>query len=170
MRLHAIGLMLFALLSPCLIGCGGDSGGVKLASATGVVTHNGAPLAGASVVATPENGPLAMGSTDKEGKFTLWTGDRNGVALGKIRVAVTVPKTGSDTEIIAPPTAGGTDPNASTQSAMQSMMKVDQASRKKGKKGAEPDKSPLAKYASEATSGLSYEIKPGTNNLPIELK
>jgi hypothetical protein len=72
-----------------LSGCGsGDQ--LKLVQATGVVTLQGMPLDGATVIFVPEKGPLAMGLSDKDGKFTLSTGQSAGVAVGKCGVSVSL--------------------------------------------------------------------------------
>lgn len=150
-----------------LVGCGEDIGGVRFASATGVVTYKGAPLAGAQVMAIPEKGPLAMGNTDTSGKFTLSTGARSGVAIGKIRVSVSVAE--SDSNSIETPSAAGNDPS-NVSGAVQSMAKIVEAQKNKNKKPQSQSSSGLAKYADAAKSDLSYEIKPGSNDLKIELK
>jgi hypothetical protein len=86
------------LLSACLLaGCGG--GGPAVAPVAGVVTFNGQPLAGATVVfrtaeAVEGFGPLvATGITGVDGRFTLLTrvdAKRSlpGAALGGHRVTV----------------------------------------------------------------------------------
>jgi hypothetical protein len=160
-----------ALLVVCLAGCGSDDGGVTLAGATGVITHRGSPVPRASVVAFPDKGPLAMGNSDDQGKFTLWTGERKGVAVGRVRLAVKVSNKDGDSEGTPTESApvSSNDPSTSTQSAMQSMMKFNDAQKKKGK-NKDATKSPFAKYADETTSGLFYEIRTGTNELSVDLK
>lgn len=152
-----------------LAGCGEDTGGVEFATATGVVSLNGAPLAGARVMAIPENGPLATGNTDDSGKFVFFSGTRSGVAIGKIRVSVSVVE--PDSNSIETPSAAGNDP-ANVGGAVQSMAKIVEAQKNKNKKPPPQSQSSsaLAKYADAAKSGLSYEIKPGSNDLKIELK
>ncbi|MCX7418844.1 MAG: hypothetical protein NT013_04815 [Planctomycetia bacterium] len=163
--------LLATLMIACLIGCGADDGGVTLANASGVVSYNGAPLAKASIMAFPEKGPIASGSSDDQGKFTLWTDERKGVAIGRIRLAIKVVSENEGS--IELPSSGSVtntnDPSASTQSAMQSMMKFNEIQKKKGRKP-EAGKSPLDKYGDAPTSGLIYEIRSGTNDLKVELK
>lgn len=162
------------LLFSCMLGCGEDTGGVRFAKVTGVVTYKGAPVSGAQVIATPASGPLAMASTGDDGKFSLRTNSREGVAVGKLRLAVVVAGETGPGESVAPTASvsSSADPGAALQGQMQSMMKFaeqqkkDQASKKK-----KVDKSPLAMYADVATSNLSYDIKDGTNEpLKVELK
>jgi hypothetical protein len=74
-----------------LAGCGGGSEGSKvtLSEAEGVVLFKGGPFAGATVTFVPDKGPVAIGTTDLEGKFKLSTGATRGVAVGNCKVAVT---------------------------------------------------------------------------------
>lgn len=62
-----------------------------LTQATGTVTLDGKPLAGASVNLVPERGGRpSVGSTDSKGRFTLSTyGSRDGAARGPHRIVVT---------------------------------------------------------------------------------
>lgn len=149
-----------------LVGCGEDTGGVRFATATGVVTYKGAPLSGARVMAIPEKGPLAVANTDDQGKFTLTTGTRSGVAIGNIRVSVSTSESESDSVEIP---AVGSDPS-NVGAASQSMAKMVEAQKSKNKKPQSKSASALSKYADPATSGLVYEIKSGSNDLKIELK
>jgi hypothetical protein len=57
---------------------------------TGVVTLDGKPVEGASVVLQP-NGPggqLAMAATDAAGKFTITTDEKPGAFLGQYNVSI----------------------------------------------------------------------------------
>lgn len=69
------------------VGCGDD--GPPMAEAGGIVTYNGAPLEGATVVFQPASGPLAVGTTDAEGNFELITGGEPQAAVGPGKVAIT---------------------------------------------------------------------------------
>ncbi len=62
----------------------------KTVPVTGVVTLDGKPVQGASVMFSPEGeGRPAMGETDQEGKFSLKTFDPgDGAILGKHQVTV----------------------------------------------------------------------------------
>jgi hypothetical protein len=135
-------------------------GNIEFGEASGVVTYQGAPLSGARVMAMPEKGPLATGTTDADGKFTLSSGANKGVAVGKVRVAVSIPEASSD----ASPPPVMTDPTAAT-----AMMRA-QADKAKEKPAEKPASLLPEKYADVNTSGLSFEIKSGKNDLPIDLK
>lgn len=152
-----------------LAGCGEDSGGIQFAATTGVVTYEGAPLSRARVMAIPEKGPLALGNTDDSGRFTLFSGARSGVAIGKIRVSVSVSVDESESNSIETPSTGRDDP-ANVGRARQSMAKTVEAQKNKNKKPQSSSASALAKFGDPATSDLSYEIKPGRNDLKIVLK
>ena len=69
-----------------VIGCGG---GPSLVEVTGKVSYHGKPVPKANVVFQPEEGPPAMGVSDEEGKFSLATRGRPGVAAGLATVAIT---------------------------------------------------------------------------------
>lgn len=62
----------------------------KTAPVSGVVTLDGKPVAGASVMLTPDDGGRpALGETDAEGKFTLTTFEPgDGALVGKHHVTV----------------------------------------------------------------------------------
>jgi hypothetical protein len=80
---------IFALFVLVTAGC--DRGGLNLAPVEGVVTYNGAPLADAGVLFSPnlpEMGPPASGTTDAEGRFSLITVNSPGAAVGGHRVAI----------------------------------------------------------------------------------
>lgn len=70
------------------IGCGGKDG-VKLYSAGGKVTYQGQPVKNATVVFQPQKGPVATGTTDESGKFSLSTGASPGAVEGTYQIAVT---------------------------------------------------------------------------------
>lgn len=71
-----------------LVGCG-RSDRPALYPATGTVTYEGKPLAGASVTFFPESGMVAVGSTDDAGNFSLKTQGVAGASAGSFRVVVT---------------------------------------------------------------------------------
>lgn len=148
-----------------LAGCGGgDTGGYTFAPAGGVVTYLGSPLAGARVIAAPEKGPGALGVTDAEGKFTLETGANRGAVVGKIRVAVILAEADSDSATI-----DINDPQASQKKMMQFASAGFDEKTKKAKKVETKSKIP-EKYTKIETSLLNYEIKPGKNDLNVDLK
>jgi hypothetical protein len=70
-------------------GCGGGpSDAPKTVPASGVVKHNGNPVAGVLVTFFPEKGPLAVGTTDAAGAFSLSTSGVPGATAGNHRVSV----------------------------------------------------------------------------------
>ena len=158
-------LVIVGLLGLTALGCGGETGGVTLAHATGIIVYNDAPIADARIMAIPEKGPVAVGISDAEGKFTFSTGSRSGVAVGQIKVGVTLAEAESS-ETESETVSTSSDPQAA--SSMTNIMKkrFDAEKNKKSKK----DSSPLAKYADPAKSGLFYQIKAGSNELKIVLK
>jgi hypothetical protein len=79
-------------------GCG--PGGVERVPVHGQVLYRGQPLAGGTIVFTPDadrggRGPLAVGEIDAEGHYHLRTGDNPGAVPGwhRITVAATAPDT-----------------------------------------------------------------------------
>ena len=83
-------LLLFAFL--CLplvsatVGCGDGS---RLATVTGTVTLNGAPLENAQVLFRPEQGRPSLGTTDSLGKYEIYyTMDRPGALVGSHTVSI----------------------------------------------------------------------------------
>ena len=87
------------LLSLLLLGCG-DTAGTPLVPVSGRVMMDNKPLAHATVQFTPESkpggeiGPLAFGTTDAEGRYTLKTvikgKDFEGAVPGKHHVQISV--------------------------------------------------------------------------------
>ena len=85
--LRAVGLGLLALLA----GCGRAD--VKLAPVQGRVFYRGRPLAGGTIVFTPDadrggSGPLACGEIGPDGHYTLHTGDEPGAVPGWHKVTI----------------------------------------------------------------------------------
>ena len=86
-RLRIYVTFAFAALGACA-GCGG---GPKTYKVDGIVTLDGKPLAGATVAFMPqaEDGHLARGLTDQDGKFQLSTfGTNDGAVRGEYKVTV----------------------------------------------------------------------------------
>jgi hypothetical protein len=81
----AIRSALFLTAATLLAGCGGTT----LKPATGTITYNGAPVADASVAFTSEKNPIATGTTDASGTFSLSTNGKPGAPLGAHKVTVT---------------------------------------------------------------------------------
>jgi hypothetical protein len=72
-------------------GCGGDA--PRLAPVQGRVLFHGEPLAGGTIVFTPDpdrggSGPLASAEIGPDGHYRLHTGDRDGAVPGWHRVTV----------------------------------------------------------------------------------
>ena len=132
----------FALL---VAGCGGSSG---MAPVSGSVTYKGKPVAKANVSFTPVEGTgrAAAGFTDDSGRYTLGTlTASDGARAGKYRAAVIA--RGPD----RPPKAG------ETGSGMPGEMMPG-------------DPVIPTKYFQAETSGLTFEVKRGSNRFDIELK
>lgn len=88
LRTDFLALTLFAFLLP---GCGGDSDVPELMPVTGVITFDGAPLAGADILFTPTSGQgrPASAVTSESGEYTLSFSSRNaGAMLGAHSVTV----------------------------------------------------------------------------------
>ncbi len=71
-----------------LAGCGGSSDAPSLVAASGTVFYKDAPISGAVVTFEVEKAPLAVGTTNPEGKFTITTGGRPGAPLGTAKVGI----------------------------------------------------------------------------------
>ncbi|OJW18791.1 MAG: hypothetical protein BGO49_17355 [Planctomycetales bacterium 71-10] len=91
-------LTILALLGPA--GCGqadAPVGSASLRSVSGRVTSGGRPAAGVEVRLHPLNrandpsAPKPVGVTDKEGRYTLRTGDAEGTPDGPYQVSLTWP-------------------------------------------------------------------------------
>ena len=82
-------LRLASLMALVSLGCGGGVG-PKLVPAEGVLTLNGKPLVGATVVFHPENNKTqeGIGLTDDKGAFVVRTSTRAGAIPGKYKVTV----------------------------------------------------------------------------------
>lgn len=79
------------MLTLAVVGCGGK--GYEVATVSGVVTLDGAPLADASVVFAPQTeGPSSYGKTDNDGKYTLktLTSNESGAMVAKHTVSITL--------------------------------------------------------------------------------
>jgi hypothetical protein len=121
-----------------LIGCGGG-GGPDLAEVKGKVTYNGAPVEGARVTFHPTEGPLATGTTNASGEFTLATSGKPGAVIGQHKISVTK-------------TTGGGGEEMSPEDYAKDMAGGDTSF-------AEESKSQIpAKYADPEKSGLAEEV------------
>jgi hypothetical protein len=127
------------------VGCGGAS---KTAPVTGRVTYKGKPVPNANVSFSPvdSGGRPATGITDSGGRFTLGTVSTNdGALIGKYQVS-----------IIARGPDRTPKPGESLSGMPGEMMPGD----------------PIipTKYFAPDTSGLTHEVKRGSNRVDLELK
>jgi hypothetical protein len=107
-------LLLLVLSGPT--GCGGS--GVKLAGVSGVVTLDGRPVPGATIVFQPHTGkqsgggPESSGRCDSEGRFTLKTihGETGAVvAVHKVMIYPEYVKTGGNSSDVGGQSVVGPD-------------------------------------------------------------
>lgn len=78
------------LLICVVAGCGGGAPDAPtLVSAKGTVYYKDEPLMGAVVTFAVEGAPLATGTTNALGEFTITTGGRPGCPLGDAKVGIT---------------------------------------------------------------------------------
>ncbi len=160
-------------LASVISGCGG---GPSLYKAGGKVSYKDAPVEGADVLFSYDDGNFANGRTDKDGKFQLVFGGRPGAALGKGKITVTKRESISITPSPASTGAPKKVTNAEEYKAQQAqkmkeMEDFKKAQDKLDKAGGPKDLIP-AKYASANTSGFTFEIKTSEkdNDFPLDLK
>jgi hypothetical protein len=138
---YSLAILLLGLLAA---GCGAGS---KTSAVSGQVTYKGKPVPKANVSFTPAEGTglAAAGFTDSGGRYTLGTVSTNdGAAPGKYRVSVIA--RGPDRP--AKPGEGSGMPNETVPG----------------------DPTIPKKYFAPDTSGLTFEVKRGSNRFDIELK
>ncbi len=133
-------LAVLSLVVVVLTGCG--PGGPQLAPVEGVVTLDGTPLEGATVLFHPaEGGKPATGTTDAQGKFTLITRNLGeGAQVGMNNVSVSKEKKAE------------TPANAEEGEIVDVVYETP------------------AKYASPKTSELTVDVQPGIPPVTLELK
>lgn len=141
---------LLALSLAVFAGCsGGASDDPDLVPASGTVLYKDKPVAGADVTFVIEKSPLAMGTTNAEGKFVLTTGGRPGAPFGNAKVSVTKTASGA---------VGKSDPTP------EDMMKM--AQQTVGKKVEPPKPEIPTKYSDPSESGLTAALdKDGSKNV-----
>ncbi|MFI4876056.1 MAG: carboxypeptidase regulatory-like domain-containing protein [Blastopirellula sp. JB062] len=103
--LTLIRLPVIAFLATALLGCTYSANNLPdLAAVSGVITFNGKPLSDATVSFESENGQIAFGKTDAEGRYELHYRDgANGAEIGTNTVRV-------ESLITAPPGPNYRDP------------------------------------------------------------
>jgi len=141
-----LGAILVLGSSGVLSGCGG-SGRPETIPVSGTVTLDGKPVAGASVMFSPEpSGRPATGVTDEQGRFTLKTFEAgDGALVGKHTVTVALVKT---TGFMADKDglSGGIAPE-----------------------GIREEWIVPKKFADPKTSGLSVEVASGMDDVKLDL-
>jgi hypothetical protein len=154
MLMRTRGVHLVALLSVVLIGCGGK--GPR--TVRGVITLEGAPVAGATVLFMPEgqdSSRPASGFTSSDGTFRLTTyKPEDGALPGKYRVVIQK-------------TEGAKDQRASEQSALErARRKIEEKSLQKKRKPILPeayarfDTTPL-RCSVPATGAVTFDLREG---------
>jgi len=139
----------------CLALVGGCARGDRspLGDVTGSVTYQGQPLQSGTIVfevsgARPANGKIVAG---KIAEVTTYDPD-DGVPVGQARIAVFATEpAGSSAPAAAPPDPGGGMPPAEDYMGADARSLIPE------------------RYNDPATSGLTWEIKPGDNVVTLEL-
>ena len=117
LRRHAYLATAFCSLA-IVAGCGGPS----FLPVTGVVTLDGAPVEGATVTFTADDGSKTYsGSTDAAGKFTLQAGEKLGAPAGNYKVVVI--------RSAHKPTAEAPDPSAGMKTMKKDAEEVNKSSK-----------------------------------------
>jgi hypothetical protein len=142
----SIGLAAVVLLVAGGCGSGGGTSGTS-GTVTGKVTLSGQSAPAGSMVTFMASGGVAAGPVGADGTYTLKSGGKPQVPAGKYQAMVSDP-----------------------QSEAMSQEEVDKIMKSGGKIHAKATPSVIPKkYSSIGTSGLSYEVKAGTNKIDIEL-
>ena len=158
---------LAAILALLIVAGCSRQDGLKLAPASGTVSYQGRPLADAVVMFAPDEGPLALGTTDLDGRFTLSTGNRRGVSLGPSHVAVNMATPEGDSDLQAPAPARNAE---EAQAYLEKAGQMQQALNERGGQGEARSVIP-AKYTRPDTSGLTFTVKAkGGNKFDIKLE
>ncbi len=139
-------LLIVLLIGMLAVGCGSDTS--KPAAVSGRVTYKGKPVPKANVSFTPVEGTsrAASGLSDSNGYFTLGTFSTNdGALIGKYRVSII---------------ARGPDRQPKAGESMSGMP------------GEMMPGDPVipTKYFAPDSSGLTFEVKRGSNRADFELK
>lgn len=149
-----------------LTGCGGSSDGPPYATVSGVVTLDGNPVEGATVIFTPKGpGTMSMGLTNADGAFSLMTSTgKRGAAVGDHAVTVTL--------MIQPEQkATGSADDLAEMLPTEYASDAAAAAAAKNAKAAEPVYLIPRKYSDAKTSGLDVTVPSGgLKGHQIELK
>jgi hypothetical protein len=145
MDVRLLGGLTCGFVGVLLAGC---SGGTPLYPVSGKVTHKGSPLSGALVTFHPKdsNDPRAerpTGYTNEDGTFKLTTGQKEGAPAGQYVVTVICTRkvqTENKGKIF---NTGGTDETVDILGGA---------------------------YANPQASKITVEVKPGPNEVPINLQ
>ena len=151
-----LGLVLAIAL---LAGCGGGGDGPEFGVVNGKVTLNGATVTSGTVEFIPDNskdtmGPKSAGQINQNGEFTLTApGGKQGAMVGHHKVAVS-----------CPPELSGMGSSSGSESGAAKAPTQKPA-------GAEAQGGcPIpARYADSSTSGITQEVKAGSNDITLEL-
>ncbi|RMF87778.1 MAG: hypothetical protein D6741_20100 [Planctomycetota bacterium] len=149
---------------PFLLGCPRDSGRPKTYPVEGVVTLNGEPVEGATVVFSPVGGgegetspQAAQAKTDADGHYELSTFEAgDGAIPGEYAVIVT--------KYDVKPTPGGPELE-SEEGQMKAFLEAQQGGDDSAVRNLLP-----AKYANAQTSGLKFTVKLERNSIDIKLE
>ena len=144
--------MITCFLAVWLMGCG-KPGQIELYSTTGVVTLDGDPIANASVVFIPAadatSAKTAVGLTDEDGRFTVYTDGRRGACEATYTVTIFAQEDVGDT--------GAAFAKLSSEPGkFHTLLK-------------RPKLLVPEKYTKAAQSGLSFDVEPCQNDFDIEL-
>jgi hypothetical protein len=137
---HALGVLGCCLFIAALVALAGCRQDERLGQVHGTITLDGQPLTTGTVRFTPEAGRAASGKIGSDGSYMLGTfGERDGALLGRHKVAIIAYEAGGDG---------------------RPAYEVRKATSK-----------PLVpqRYMAPGTSGLSFEVKPGSNQADFEL-
>ncbi|MGY8768020.1 MAG: hypothetical protein ACKVH8_06230 [Pirellulales bacterium] len=137
----------------CIAGCGGgDSLPADAATVKGVLTHNGSPLAGATITFKQKDGKqTAFGKSDASGAYQLNSANvKGGTLAGSYSVSVTKYEVVADTAVDEDDeNYDGADEDGDGEAEAKSLL---------------PEK-----FSKAATSGLEFDVAVGANDINIDL-
>jgi hypothetical protein len=142
-------LLVLGAVSLFVLGCGGKDGRPVLAKVSGTIQYKGKPLAGASISFLPQQAGIrsALGVTDEQGHYRLWTYDPDdGAPVGQHQVTISLRGPGQKLKL---------DPSVQTKYGAAYYEQL-------GEVG------PLlipAKYVDPKTSGFTAEVVAKRNNV-----